>query len=94
MKISTGNKVVQSVAWYSELLPHGKSMHIGLEHTADTISAGQANSEHGIGTSWLTPESYPVPGPAPIVLHKLLDLTDDGVFNHIVWSGSRSVLLP
>ena len=71
VKVSTGNKVVQSASWYAEDLPHGKSMHIGLEHTADTISAGQANSEHGIGASWLTLEQHPTNELAPAVLHSL-----------------------
>ena len=69
-------------------------MHIGLEHTADTISAGQPNSENCIGTSWLTPESHPVAEPAPVILHKPLDPSVTNTHNHIVWHGSHSILVP
>ena len=93
-QIRTGNKVMQSEAWYTAQLPHCKSIHSGLEHTADTISAGQANSAHGIGTSWLTPESPPIAEPVPILLQKPSDPGSTGTYNHIVWHGSHSILLP
>ena len=69
-KISTGAGVITAKKWYKERLPIGDMVHIGLEKTANTVSAGQANAEHGIATSWMEPAETPASKPGVCVLHK------------------------
>ena len=43
-KISTGAGVITSKKWYKEKLPIGDMVHIGLEKTANTVSAGECTA--------------------------------------------------
>ena len=94
-KISTGNGVVASKVWYNESLPVGVLRHVGLEATQDTISAGQANAQTGVQTSWISPEPIPSLVPGPVVLHEPAEQSGDAdIPNHIIWEGSHRILIP
>ena len=88
--VSTGAGIVQTSAWFKERLPHGESMHVGMAETADTISAGQANMEHGVETLWIEPGSTPADRPGQCILRKRVP----GKFSHVVIEGSHQILLP
>ena len=83
--VSTGAGIVQTSAWFKERLPHGESMHVGMAETADTISAGQANMEHGVETLWIEPGSTPADRPGQCILRKRAP----GKFSHVVIEGSH-----
>ena len=68
-RVATGAGIVVTKKWFREQLPFGPTFHLGLENTADTISAGQGNCERGVETSWLAPEEIPSNKPGPCVLH-------------------------
>ena len=87
--VSTGAGVVVTDAWFKEQLPHGESIHVGMEATTDTISAGQANAEHSVETLWVGPGSD-TNGPGPVVLRKPVA----GRFSHVVIEGEHDVLCP
>ena len=96
-KISTGAGVITSKKWYKERLPIGDMVHIGLEKTANTVSARQANAEHGIATSWMESAETPASKPGVCVLHKAGGSdgsSSSAGFDHIVWEGTHSVIVP
>ena len=93
VKIHTGAGIVESKTWYREKLPMGTMRHIGLKNTANTISAGQANAELGVATSWLAPAMVPSTSPDDCVLHRSTPSTSSGQnWNHIVWEGEHEIL--
>ena len=84
-KVATSAGIVDSNTWVDEQVPMGTMRHIGLEQTADTISAGQANQETGTETSWLAPEIVPSRSPGKIILHKAVEpQPGSAVFNHVI----------
>jgi hypothetical protein len=93
VKIHTGTGIVESKTWFREKLPMGTMRHIGLKATADTISAGQANAEKGVATSWLAPATVPSTSPGECLLHKSVPSTSSSQnWNHIVWEGEHEIL--
>ena len=58
-RVQTGAVVFSTRRWFKETLPVGTMLHVELESTANTISAGQANAEKGVETSWLAPAEVP-----------------------------------
>jgi hypothetical protein len=94
-QVSTGAGIVTTQKWFVERLPTGDSVHVGLENTDDTISAGQQNAEHGVETSWLSPSVVPANRPGTCILHKPAKraaCNDKG--NHVIWYGKHEVLIP
>ena len=70
-------------------------MHIGLDDTQDTISAGQANRDLGIETSWLTPAVVPSSSPGPCLLHYAdSSCSSEKEYNHIIWTGRHQIIAP
>ena len=70
----------------------GSMLHVDLKGTADTISAGQANAEKGVETSWLAPTDVPSDAPGECILHRAKPSTSSDAWNHVVWEGQHEVL--